>query len=80
MGASAMSLDITGGAGMTFNSQNAFKSVRKSQRFQYENSQKKSVDNGNTPSVLSAYADHDKFANIRTLYAEQTAKQETEKN
>ena len=69
-------MGVTAEAGMTFNSQNALRSVRESARFQQHNSPKKSpvkIDDDKTPSALSASADFDKFANIRRLYTKETA-------
>lgn len=76
VGASAISLGVTAEAGMTFNSQNALRSVRESARFQQHNSPRKSpvkIDNDKTPSALSASTDFDKFANIRRLYTKETS-------
>ena len=79
IGASAISLDNTGGAGITFNSQNAFKSVRESQRCQHENSQKMSPDNGGTPSIQSESKNIDKLANLPNQYVEETSLPDTDR-
>ena len=73
IGASAISLGLTGEAGLTFNSQTALKSVRKSACFYLPTSQKKSPDNDRTLSARSSSStDFNKFANIRKLYTKET--------